>query len=324
MMKSLFKHSMFKRCLSTSTTQHSKVPNLKLNNGVEIPQLGLGTWKATNPESVTRAVKFALQLGYNHLDCAMVYQNQREIGKAIESSGINRNRLFITSKLWNTDHRPERVRAACEQTLHELRLQHLDLYLIHWPFSFPPDLNSLYPTDPVTKKYLTEDIPLYETWEAMQELLEDGLVRSIGVSNFSETQITELEKECDIVPAVNQIEVHPLYTQESLTKFCKSKNIQITAYSPLGNPSIESSHNLLNNSLILSLAKKYGRTPAQILIKWSLSLGYICIPKSESNHRIEENFKVFDFTLEQADLDSISKINQNLKIVRPKWHSDFQ
>jgi len=291
-------------------------PTYKLYNGKLIPKLGYGTWKAEK-NLVKQSVKVALQEGYKHIDCASVYGNEKEVGDAIsEHKEIPRENLFITSKLWNTHHNPELVATALEQTLNDLGVKYLDLYLIHWPIAFkstPQDSKSQHQID---------DIPLINTWKAMEALQQKGLIKSIGVSNFGIKDLQEILPNCTIKPAVNQIEVHPYLTQEKLLEYCKNHGIHVTAYSPLGNPGLPQHDNvvpLLENETIKSIGFKHAKTSAQILLRWGIQRGLSVIPKSTTQSRIRENNRIFDFELDEESMQKIMALNKNRRFVQPTW-----
>ncbi len=284
---------------------------LKLNNGLKMPMIGMGTWKA-EPSLVGNAVKYALtQAGYTHIDCAAIYRNEPEIGqvfKEVFKGKVKREKIFITSKLWNTAHHPKDVEKACKTTLKDLSLDYLDLYLMHWGVAFKPNAELDF-----------APIPIQSTWQAMEKLVKKGLVKSIGVCNFTTMMLFDLLTYAKIKPAINQIELHPYNTQEELVTFCKSKDIAVTAYSPLGNPGLTGrvGPNLLEELLIKKLAKKYKKSPAQILINWAIMRGTITIPKSLHPERIKENIDVFDFELTKEEQDQVSSLNRNFRVVNP-------
>ncbi|KAK5650293.1 hypothetical protein RI129_001322 [Pyrocoelia pectoralis] len=301
------------------------VPKVKLNNGQEIPAIGLGTWKST-PEKVTQAVKDAIDIGYRHIDCAFAYGNEEQVGAAIAakiSDGtVKRNDLFITSKLWNTFHRPGIVESAIRNTLKSLDLDYLDLYLIHWPMGYKEG-NDLAPVGP-DGNIEASDYDYVDTWTAMEEIQKKGLAKSIGISNFNSRQIERLLEKAKIVPAVNQVECHPFLNQRPLIEYCNLKGIKITAYSPLGSPGrsgIKSEDPvLLTDPRLEAIAKKYNKSPAQIAIKYQIQKGNIVIPKSTTKSRIQENFNVFDFDISVEDISVIDTFNINLRLIQP-WGS---
>jgi diketogulonate reductase-like aldo/keto reductase len=259
----------------------------KLNNGVEIPYLGLGVYQSPPGEITLRAVRYALKIGYRQIDTAELYGNEKDVGRALRESGIRREDVFITTKVWNSHQGYDSTLYACEGSLGRLGLSYVDLYLIHWPVQGLGD----------------------ETWRAMIKLLHQGKARAIGVSNYSIRELNELLDKSDIVPAVNQVEFHPFLYQEELLRFCKNNKIQLEAYSPL------TRGKRLNHRNILELAKKYNKTPAQVLIRWSLQHNVIVIPKSIHEARIKENSQVFDFQLEPKDMKLLDSLNENLYMV---------
>jgi methylglyoxal/glyoxal reductase len=259
----------------------------KLNNGVEIPYLGLGVYQSPPGEITLRGVRYALKIGYRQIDTAELYGNEKDVGRALRESGIRREDVFITTKVWNSHQGYDSTLYACEGSLGRLCLSYVDLYLIHWPVQGLGD----------------------ETWRAMIKLLHEGKTRAIGVSNYSMRELKELLDKSDIVPAVNQVEFHPFLYQEELLRFCKNNKIQLEAYSPL------TRGKRLNHPNILELAKKYNKTPAQVLIRWSLQHNVVVIPKSIHEARIKENSQVFDFQLEPKDMKLLDSLNENLYTV---------
>jgi len=253
-----------------------------LNNGVHMPWLGLGVWQVAEGQEVIQSVEYALKHGYRSIDTAAGYQNETGVGTAIKNSGIPREELFITTKLANKDQGYESTLRAFEESRSKLGLDYIDLYLIHWPGK---------------DKYK-------ETWKAFEKLYQEGLIRAIGVSNFKIHHLESLAEDSGIVPAVNQVEFHPLLQQQELLTYCKQKGIQLEAWSPLmqGN---------LDQPVIADLAQKYGKTPAQIILRWDLQLGVVTIPKSIREARIQENAGVFDFTLSDEDMQAIARLNQD-------------
>ncbi len=260
----------------------------KLNNGIEIPRLGLGVYQSPPGEITLRAVRYALKIGYRHIDTAELYGNESDVDRAVQESGIRRDDVFITTKVWNSHQGYDSTLYACEGSLRRLGLSYVDLYLIHWPVQGLGD----------------------ETWKAMIKLLHQGKARAIGVSNYSIRElVNELLDKSDIVPAVNQVEFHPFLYQQELLRFCKNNNIQLEAYSPLTRAK------RLNQSNIIEMAKKYGKAPSQILIRWSLQHDVVVIPRSIHESRIKENSQVFDFHVEPEDMKLLDSLNENLRTV---------
>ncbi|KKS79390.1 MAG: Aldehyde reductase [Candidatus Beckwithbacteria bacterium GW2011_GWA2_43_10] len=292
-----------------------------LNNGYKIPIVGLGTWRS-DKKTVGLAVKYALtKAGYKHIDCASIYRNEKQIGKVLaelfSSTHIKRKSLFITSKLWNTDHSRKRVEIACRKTLKDLQLEYLDLYLMHWGIAFKPGRS----LEPVSKNgmVVTEPVAIQETWAAMEKLVKKGLVKSIGVANFTTIMLVDLLTYAKIKPAMNQVEINPYNSQRELVDFCKHHKIALTAYSPLGNSSLVKSgvQKLLNDKAIKAIAKNHHKTPAQVVLNWNINRGVVVIPKSTHLRRIEENIKVFDFQLLGGEIEKINRLNKNNRLVNP-------
>lgn len=297
------------------------IPTLSLNNGTVIPVLGLGTWKSL-PHEASAAVKSALlDAGYTHIDCAKVYDNESEIGVAFNevfSSGrVRREDVFITSKLWNSDHDPAQVENACRQTLADLHLDYLDLYLMHWGIAFAGN-NGKEPRQPDGRMELGQ-FSLQETWRAMEQLVEKGLVRSIGVSNFSAAQLTDLLSYAKVQPVMNQVELHPYNTQQALVEYCHSRGVAVTAYSPLGNRSRLQPGDpvLVEDPVVVGIAQVVQRSVAQVLLRWAIQRTTVVIPKSITPTRIAENIAVFDFELSESQMQELSNLNQNKRFVEP-------
>ncbi|MBP9670206.1 aldo/keto reductase [Candidatus Woesebacteria bacterium] len=299
---------------------------IKLNSGLEMPLIGMGTWKS-EPNKVGEAVKYALlEAGYKHIDGAAIYRNEPEVGEAYEEvfKTVNREDIFITSKLWNTNHNPKYVEEACRQTLKDLKLEYLDLYLMHWGVAFAHG-GELEPMK--DGKVVTENISIKETWQAMEKLVELKLVKSIGVANFTRSQLDSLLSYAEIKPAVNQIEMHPYLSQVELLKYCNSKGIVVTAYSPLGRLGVTTYEvpRLHNEPIIQVLAKKYNKSVAQVLLNWGLLRGTVVIPKSVTPERIKENIGAYDFALTRDDIKQIDTLNKNFRFVDPSsdWGYDY-
>jgi len=254
-----------------------------LNDGNQIPVLGLGMWQAGSGKATRNAVAVALQIGYRLFDTAKLYGNERDLGVAVRESGIPREEVFVTTKLWNNDHGYESALRAFEKSRHELGLDYVDLYLIHWPV---PGLR-------------------HESWKALLKIHDEGLARSVGVSNYTIRHLEELLPATPIPPAVNQVEFHPFLYQKDLLEFCVKNRIQLEAYSPL------TRGHRLNHPILTQVAAKYARTPAQVLIRWSLQHGLVVIPKSIRPDRIRENAAVFDFELKREDMERLDSLDES-------------
>jgi len=255
----------------------------KLNNGVEMPWFGLGVWQVEEGEDATQSVNAALKAGYISIDTAAAYKNEESVGKAIRESDIPRDQLFITSKLWNADQGYESTLAAFDATMEKLGLDVLDLYLIHWP---------------VKGKYK-------DSWRAMEKLYKEGRIRAIGVSNFQPHHLDDLLADAEVVPAVNQVEFHPLLTQNELLDYCAQKGIQVEAWSPLARGK------LFDNEVVKGIAEKYGKSPAQVLLRWVLDKGVVVLTRSVKPERIADNADIFDFQLTTDEIDLLSTLNKN-------------
>ena len=271
-----------------------------------MPALGLGTWKAA-PGEVGAAVRTALELGYRHIDCASVYGNEAEIGVALRDAlagnAVSREELWITSKLWNDCHAPEQVRPALERTLADLQLEQLDLYLIHWPVA---QRRGVIMPKQIEEFIALEDLPLSDTWRAMEELVEAGLVRHIGVSNFSSRKIQELLPHCRIRPVVNQVERHPWLQQNELLASCQAEGITITAYSPLGSAPSGQISPLLQIPEVQAIAGEHGCSAAQVLLAWGIATGTSVIPKSVQRERLAANLAAAQL---QVSAEEVARLN---------------
>lgn len=264
------------------------IDSFKLNNGYDIPCIGYGTWQTPDGETAIKSVKTAIENGYRHIDTASVYGNEISVGQGIKESGINREDLFVTSKVWNTNRGYKNTKIAFEKTLKDLGLEYLDLYLIHWPASKHQFEN-------------WEQINL-DTWRAMTELYKEGKIKAIGVSNFKPHHLKAL-METEVKPMVNQIEFHPGQTQEETLEYCRKNNILVEAWSPLGTGRI------LKNEILATIAEKYNKSVAQICIRWCLQNGVVPLPKSITTSRIKENANIFDFVISDKDMKTINDMD---------------
>ncbi len=262
------------------------VPQIALNNGQSIPQLGFGVFQI-EPKNTVAAVSTAFQVGYRHIDTAEMYGNEKEVGEAVAKSGLDRAEVFVTSKLANDAHRPDDARRAFDASLEALGFDYLDLFLIHWPL----------PT-----KY---DGDFVSTWQTLEEFYREGRARSIGVSNFQPHHLRRLHEETEITPAVNQIEVHPFLTQDDARAFCAEHQIAVEGWSPIGQGAV------LDDPAIGSIAERVGKTPAQVVLRWHIQRGEIIFPKSVTPSRIKENFEIFDFELSDGDVAEMSALNKD-------------
>ncbi|MFE4241561.1 aldo/keto reductase [Peribacillus butanolivorans] len=270
-----------------------------LHNGVKMPWFGLGVFKVEEGPELVNAVKVAIKHGYRSIDTAAIYENEEGVGQGIreglKEAGISREDLFVTSKVWNADLGYESTIAAYETSLKKLGLEYLDLYLIHWP---------------VEGKYK-------EAWKALETLYKEGKVKAIGVSNFQIHHLKDLIKDAEVKPMVNQVECHPRLTQKEVQAFCKEQGIQLEAWSPL------MQGELLDNEVLQEIATKYGKSVAQVILRWDLQNGIVTIPKSTKEHRIVENSSVFDFELTEEDMNRISELNQNHRVGPDPDNFDF-
>ena len=265
----------------TTTMETARV---KLNNGVELPQVGLGVWQAERGRETQDAIRWALAHGYRHIDTARVYRNEQDVGEAVRNAELPRDQIFITTKLWNDDQGFDSTLRAFEQSLKRLGLDYIDLYLIHWP---------------VAGKRL-------ESWEALERLYEEKRVRAIGVSNFLVPHLRELLDRAEVVPQVNQIELSPFLQRRDTLAFCKEHQIAVEAYSPL------TRGQRLSHKVVLEVARRVQRTPAQVLLRWGLQKDTIVLPKSTHEARIAENAALFDFALDAPAMQQLDALEENL------------
>jgi methylglyoxal/glyoxal reductase len=260
--------------------------NAKLNNGVEIPYFGLGVYLTKPGKETQNAIRYALDVGYRHIDTAAMYGNEHDVGQAVRESSISREDIFITTKLWNDDHGYDNAFKAFDKSLSRLNIGYIDLYLIHWPVSGRRN----------------------ETWKALEKILSTDKCRAIGVSNYTIKHLNELLSDSSTIPVINQVEFNPFLYQEELLDFCNSNSIQLEAYSPLARG------RKLKHPELVSLSKKYSKTPAQIMIRWVLQHKVVVIPKSASKERIIENADVFDFSISNEDMETLNSINENFRV----------
>jgi methylglyoxal/glyoxal reductase len=276
----------YRNSVMAQVTSHLSLESrVKLNNGVEMPVLGLGVYQSPPGQITQSAVSAALDIGYRHVDTARIYDNESDVGKALKQTRTARNEIFVTTKLWNSDQGYDSTLRACKESLRRLGVSSLDLYLIHWPV---PKLRT-------------------ESWKAMSELLKNGKCRAIGVSNFTIEHLEELLENTDVVPVVNQVEFHPFLYQKKLMEYCRNKGIQLEAYAPL------TRGERLNHPVVLEVARGHSKTPAQVLIRWSLQHGNVVIPKSVKPERIRENSKIFDFNISDLDMRKLDSLNEDLR-----------
>lgn len=271
-------------------------PVVTLNNGVDIPALGFGVWQMEDMKECENAVIKAIQTGYRMIDTAAIYQNETAVGAGVKNSGVNRDKLFITSKVWVQDHGYEKAKSAFQRTLDRLQMDYLDLYLIHWPYG-----------------------DFLGTWKALEELYHEGKIKAIGVCNFTVEKLEELKANSAVLPVINQIELHPVFQQKELQVYDRENNIVTQPWSPLGNGNA----NLLGNPDLKAIAGKYGKTVAQVILRWHLQEGFVVIPKSVTPSRIEENFNVFDFELTEDEMNIVRSLDTGKRLFfdpkDPEW-----
>lgn len=258
-----------------------------LSNGVKIPCVGFGTWKLLNDETSTDIVKTAIDCGYRHIDTAYAYQNEAAVGRAVRECGLKRSELFVTSKLDNPDHGYENTLKAFETTMNNLEIEYLDLYLIHWPI-------------PLIYRESWKEVN-HGTWKAFEELYQDGKIKAIGVSNFLDHHIDSLLESATIAPMVDQLELHPQYVQREAVSYCKNHRMIVEAWSPL-------IKGQLGHPLLVKLASKYNKTPAQLVLHWSIQHGFLPLPKATSRERMLENTDIFDFEISSEDMEAMKAL----------------
>ncbi len=266
-----------------------------LNNGLKMPWLGFGVFKVPEGEEVENSIKSALETGYRHIDTAALYGNERGVGKAIRASGVPREEIFLTTKVWNDNQRKQRIHEAFEESLDRLGMEYVDLYLIHWP------VKGFY----------------QKTWKKMEEIYKSGKAKAIGVSNFLVHQLEDILNDCQVIPAVNQVEFHPFLLQPELLKFCQSRNIQLEAWAPLIQGGFAGVRDFEQ------IAEKYQKSPAQVLLRWDLQHQVVTIPKSTNPKRIAENANIFDFELSAEDMLKIDQLDKGKRVGPDPDHFNF-
>ncbi|XP_069671524.1 1,5-anhydro-D-fructose reductase-like [Periplaneta americana] len=295
------------------------VPSLTFNNGYKMPIIGLGTWKS-KPGEVTQAVMEAIDAGYRHFDCAYIYGNETEVGEGLrikmDAGVVKREDLFVTSKLWNTFHRPDLVEPALKESLQKLGLTYLDLYLIHWPFAFQEG-GDLLPPGP-DGAIMLSDVDYLDTWSVLERCVDRGLVRSLGLANFNSQQVDRVLRVARVKPANLQIECNPYLLQKELVQFCKDRGIVVTGYSPLGSPDspyfVSGTPRVLDDPVLKQIAARHGKSVAQVALRWLVQRGVAVIPKSASAVRIRQNMAVFDFQLSEEEMSSVDGLDKHLRI----------
>lgn len=268
---------------------------ITLNNGIKIPQFGLGVYKVEEGKQIEQTIEYALDLGYRLIDTAAFYENEKGVGKAITNSSVPRKEIFVTTKIWNSDQGYEKTIQAFNRSFEKLGLEYIDLLLIHWP---------------VKEKYL-------ETWKALEEIYKQGKVRAIGVSNFTIEHLSHLLAHATIKPVLNQVELHPKLSQKELIQFCKEHDIVVQAWSPIARGAV------LDEPILVELSKKYNKSVAQIILRWHLQNDVLIIPKSSNKERLEENSNLFDFELTKEDMKLIDSLNENKRFGADPNNFDF-
>lgn len=308
------------KCIQEAPPAKTSIPKTTLSSGFSIPMVGLGTWKSTNESEVSNAIKWALETGYTHFDCAACYQNEHVVGAALGealAAGTKRDDIFLTGKLWNSEHDPANVKAAVQASIRDLQCEYLDLFLIHWPQNWehveagaPLPHMSFSKNEDGSMKYT--DVPLADTWKALEECVDEGLLKSIGLSNFNEEQIKHICDTARIQPAMLQVEIHPFMQQEPLVQFAKATGLSVTAYSPLGSGAEINGLRVIDHPDLIAIGAKYSKSPAQVVSAWLVARGIVVIPKSVKQSRIQENFDVI-FELDAEDMANIAAINGDLR-----------
>jgi D-xylose reductase len=310
-----------------------KSKSFKIASGDNLPAVGLGLWKVER-ERAAATIEVAVQCGYRHFDCACDYGNEAEVGedlqRVLQSGTCRREELWVTSKLWNTYHAAEHVRPAAERSLADLQLDYLDLYLIHFPLAhkfvpfemrYPPGW--FHNPDAPSPRVELARVPIAETWQAMEELVRGGLVRNIGICNFNTSLLRDLLSYAEILPVVLQVEMHPYLAQEKLLRFCQEQNIVVTAFSPLGPASYLSlgmaspEDSCLEQPVVREAARRHGKTPAQILLRWGVERGTAVIPKTTRPERLRENLDIFDFELSADEMKAIAALDRHRRFNDP-------
>ncbi|ORY13703.1 NADP-dependent oxidoreductase domain-containing protein [Clohesyomyces aquaticus] len=297
----------------------------QLNTGAKIPAIGFGTWQDADAQEP--AVTIALKSGYRHIDTARIYGTEAAVGNAIKKSGVPRDQLFVTTKLWNNSHHPDDVEKALDASLKDLSTDYIDLYLMHWPSPFARS-DKLMPKDD-SGKIQKGDTDYVDTYKAMEKCLKSGKTKAIGVSNFSKAELERLLKETSVVPAAHQMELHPWLQQQAFIDFHKSNGIHITQYSPFGNQneiydSGKSMGKLMGDPVLVEIGKKHGKSGAQVALAWGIAKGHSVIPKSKTDHRIKSNLEG-DFKLDEEDVKKIDGIDKKLRFNDPSknFHWNF-
>ncbi|ORY98034.1 NADP-dependent oxidoreductase domain-containing protein [Syncephalastrum racemosum] len=293
-----------------------------LNTGAKIPAVGLGTWQSPDDEAYT-AVKTAIASGYRHIDTAWAYGNEEAVGRAIrdglKENNLKREDVFVTTKLWSTFHRPEKVEEGIQESLTKLSLDYVDLYLMHWPVALNPEKGEKFPTREDGSRDLDEKVTIEETWAALEKVQASGKAKAVGVSNFSIPFLERLLKSAKTVPAANQVELHPYLPQHKLLEYCASKGIHVTAYSPLGSTNSP----LLTDATVTKIAEKHGKSPAQVLLSWGATRTSI-LPKSVTPSRIESNIDLFELSPEEVKEIEALQTSKAHRFCAPNWGVDLK